>query len=247
MRGGGVLRSPVCGFIAASTAAPFVSTDFFGANLIHCYDPGGANFVDPGDGNALPTWHDEVGTDNPTNTTGTKQLVYRASVANLNNRPALQGDGIDDVLQVTLAAAIPLPFSIITVVDVVSLGAVDVAVCHGDNTHKNRSVGSNTLSKWAIHNGGTAAVSGTAVAVGGHLTATEFISGTDVLEVDGTVEISSDTGSDTCDRIALGANAQNTRYYCDWRIALVMVLDTPARAHADWAAFEAAANTHFGL
>lgn len=64
-------------------------------------DPGWTN---PGDGSGVTTWDDATTNGRDlTQATGTKRPLYRASVAALGGRPALEFDGTDDFLQTASA------------------------------------------------------------------------------------------------------------------------------------------------
>ena len=74
-------------------------------------DPAWSN---PGDGNAVTTWRDGSGNGRDLGGSGTARPLFRASVAALNNRPAVQGDGVDDLLSVTFTS-VPQPYSLVIV------------------------------------------------------------------------------------------------------------------------------------
>lgn len=59
---------------------------------------GDPDWSNPGDGNPVSSWRDASGNDSHWTATGSTRPLYRASVAGLGNRPALDADGINDYM-----------------------------------------------------------------------------------------------------------------------------------------------------
>jgi hypothetical protein len=93
-------------------------------------DPAWSN---PGDGNAVTTWRDGSGNGRDLGGSGATRPLFRASVAALNNRPAVQGDGVDDLLSVTFTS-VPQPYSLVVVASMAG-GTFPAAVGGGAATN----------------------------------------------------------------------------------------------------------------
>lgn len=107
----------------------------------------------PADGGAVSSWRDAGSENKPaTQGAGAKQPVYRASVAALNGRPAIQGDGADDFLQ-TADWSAPLTQPWVSIM-VGSMGASAETLMDGnDGTNRGLLWWNNTGGKFNFNNG----------------------------------------------------------------------------------------------
>lgn len=89
-------------------------TDVTWAAVYWASDPG---WTPPADGAAVSSWSDGSG-NSRTQAQATSGLrpLYRASVTNLNNRPAVEFDGVDDVTTNTSGFTVAQPFTVVAVV-----------------------------------------------------------------------------------------------------------------------------------
>ena len=155
----------------------------------------------------VPTWPDEtVNGRDATQATSSQQPLYKASVAALNSKPAVKGDGSNDKLRTAaFAATVANPFTIVTVGHVTSVGEH----LHDGLTSGDRAVlsATSTSNGWQIYNG--AGVVGGTHDSSAHLFVVTF-TGTDTLEVDGTEVASGDAGSHALTGINLFSNFTTT-------------------------------------
>lgn len=151
------------------------------------------------DGAAVSSWPahtDDLGLGAHTQATGSKQPNYRASVAELGGRAAVQGDGVDDVLSSsTLGTALTLPATRI-VVCVFPPEAGNNYLVGGSGTERFALLDANS-NEWRTYAGKTV-TSGVTLDTDGHLAVATFVTGTpDTLDLDGTQIASGDAGDNS--------------------------------------------------
>ena len=172
--------------------------------------------------------------------TGSKQPAYRASVAALNDRPAIQGDGTDDFLQTAAwSSGLTQPVSVIAIG---AISATDTMVDGDDTT--NRSMILRSGGQWAIH-AGTLVKNGTADD-NPHLFVGYFAGASSTLDVDGAQVVAGAANTGAPDGLTLLATAALASYNSG-HVAFVGVFDGDITAEANWAAFTAWVADHYGL
>ncbi len=182
------------------------------------------NWTDPGDGNAVSQWDDGSGNGrHATQGTGTKQPIYRASVAALNNKPAVEFDGSDDALQTSGFGTLSQPNDVVIVAlwrggGTGTLGLSDGIVSGSRHFVFVDDVGDN----FSINSGST--IEGSQADTDGHLLIATFDT-TDVLELDGVTDVSGDAGAQSLTGVTLGARYDAGGVFGDFTIAFYGVKD----------------------
>lgn len=191
-------------------------------------------WTSPGDGNAVSTWRSGgTNTVAVTQATGSKQPLYRASYANLNNRPAIDFDGTDDTLTNSFGATTFSPYTVI-------------CVAHWDTAANTQQAVGNNSAKYAAASGSawrlaaTTAVNGGSSSTGKHLHRAFINTGADDdLEVDGTMVITNGNAGDTgIGTLHIGQAANLTTDPFNGAVAFVGVLAADITLDAGWDAFK---------
>lgn len=174
--------------------------------------------------------------------TGTKQPAYRASVAALNGKPAVQGDGVDDFLQTAAwSSALTQPSSVVVV------GSVSAEDNLTDGiTSTNRHLVKEILgTDWRIFAG--TSVDGGTSDTDPHLFAAVFNGASSTLDVDGVEVVSGNAGAQTLTGLTIGSNYNGTAAWNSGHIAFVGAIAGDIEADANWPAFVAWVESHYGL
>lgn len=201
------------GVLAASrrrAAAPAYNplTAVTWAKAFWASDPSWSN---PGNGNGVSSWRNggSIAGD-ATQATGSKQPTYAAAATHLNNRPAVDFDGVDDHLDVATFADITLGTELVVIAR--ATAAASNNLVSGTVSGKRRNLLTNASSQWAIF-AGTAVAGGTAD-TNGHFLHAIFTGSpaASTLAVDGSTVASGNAGSEAVNSIRLGANLALTVY-----------------------------------
>lgn len=200
------------------------------------------------DGNSVDNWPDEVGTNDLTNATAAEQPVFRSSVAALNNKPAIEDDGVDDHLDSPDFTDLTQPNTIVIV------GKVDgdlsqfqpfVDAAPVDTTGRHTVGIINTPIDWIISAGTNQ--TGSAADTNAHLFIATFDGVSSTLEVDGVEDIAADAGADTLGSLRLFHNfSDSTLRPLNGKIAFAGIKDGTLTAQ-EKADLEAWAADHYGI
>ena len=170
------------------------------------------NWTDPGDGNAVSSWRNDGSGDwgDAAQATGTKQPLYRSSVAALNSQPAIDFDGTDDNLKSAVGTGQAGAMTVVAVVDLQSPDGnyryIHDRATEPSDPAKNRFItGLTSSNTWRMYV--DSAVEGGSPASGGQLLFIYFASGgTSTLDVDGTQDLSGNPGTVSTNGFTLGAD-----------------------------------------
>lgn len=218
--------------------------------------PGGPLFQALGvsDGSTADTLPDEkvanVGPGvNPdlTMSTSSRRPIYRSSVAAFNNKPTLEFDGSNDMMQHAgpyTAGGVALPYTVIVIGKYDTLTAFTYMTDALGSTRMIIGLGASTAT-WRMYagsdtTGGTTSTNATALRA-------YFTSGNDVLTANGSTAIS---GAN-----ATGANFSGFTIGADYsgganldgHIAFAATAAGDATAHAHWSGFVTWVSTYYGL
>lgn len=157
------------------------------------------------DSDPVSSWPDEAATHDASQATGTRQPIYRASVAALNGQPGIEFDTSDDYLQTAAFTEISQPHTIVSVVRFTTTGqsrGTGAVAHHGIASGKRAALFQSGAGNMGIS-------AGTAITGGGqdtlaHLYIAEY-GATDTLAEDGTTIISGDAGAEGLTGLTLGA------------------------------------------
>lgn len=158
------------------------------------------------DGSTLQTWPDEVASLDATNAASIRWPTYRASVAALNNRPALEFI-TDDTLATASFTSLGQPNTVAVIAKAASTsGSPDIVDGSASARHQ-IGVRSGSWEAFAgsVLSGGTADTSG-------HLFIATYNGGSSSLQVDGSTS-SGAAGAQAIDRIALGGDIAGTEFF----------------------------------
>lgn len=192
------------------------------------------------DGAAISAWPDEVSARSAVQATGTRQPAWRASVAALNNKPAIQGDGVDDRLVVTFTPAIGQPY---TVVAIGSFSSTTKTMIDGVSASGrfNRSA----AGLFAMVGGGsitTAATPGTTP----HLFRGFWNGASSTAVMDETNPYGGNAGANQNDGFTIGCRADGANVN-GGHVALVGLYEGDLTAHGQWAAFKTWITSFYGI
>lgn len=215
------------------------------------------NWTDPGDGNAVSSWRNDGSGDwgAAAQATGTKQPLYRSSVAALNSKPAIDFDGSNDELKTSAGTAQEPstgggPLVSVMIADVTPNSTFAYlhdrrAQVGGDPGTNRFIVGMTSGNGWRIYvdsgrDGGTATS-------GAHLFVFDFWNNPNsYLYVDGvTIQNGVNIGWCSLDGLTLGAGI-NAGAFVDARIAF-MGLKVGALTAQELSDIEAWATDHYGI
>jgi hypothetical protein len=195
------------------------------------------------DGVAVPTWKGAGSAPvDLTQASAGLRPIYRASVAGLNNQPALQFDGVDDIMAATGLATIAQPYTFAAIFNLTTVAPSLVVVVADATGIGGQKIGINT-AQWAM-SAGTGIAGGTAT-TGPHL-ATGFNSGaSSTITVDGTVVVTANAGTNAAAAARYAGARGNpanwmTGYLAFWGV-LARALTAPEAA-----ALRAYSQSHYG-
>jgi hypothetical protein len=205
---------------------------------------GASGWSHPADGAAVAQWDDMSGNGrHATQATGTAQPLWRASVAALNNKPAIDFVSAD-FLKTATWTAVALPNSIVVIAHL-RTAAANLNFTDGFDSSHRAYVGTWSTSAWCLYAG--AAVQGSAGNTAAHLlvglTAT---SPNAALEVDGVVT-TGNAGSNTNNGLAIGCSFNSSGGFFAGEIAFVGFYAGDVRAHANWSGFEGWVTSQYGI
>lgn len=199
-------------------------------------DPAWAN---PGDGNAVSSMRNQSGGGDPAQATSSKRPIYRASVAVLNNRPAVQFDGTDDFLNIDVANTAQ-PFKLLCV-GALSASAGVVRSALGFDVGSER-IGASAGNVWVL-NSGSALASATAINTAGHIFDATVNGASSSLTLDGTVIASGNAGSSVLNLFTLGAAGTGTSSFWIGHLAFAAAF----AAAADLSSLRSALAAFYGI
>lgn len=153
-----------------------------------------------GDGQPVGAWVDQIEAEYLQATTSAKP-TYRASVAVLGNRPALQFDG-NDFLQGAFGAAITQPDTVFVVYKLGTIAGTQSIFDGDDSTNRQDALvfGGN----WAILAPGL--VSGSAADINANIGVAVFNGASSAYHVNGISKVSGNAGSGAIDGLTLGSS-----------------------------------------
>jgi len=197
----------------------------------------------PADGGAVASWRNAgtVGTGYPlAQTDSGKRPAYRAAVAALNNRPAIQGDGIDDFL---ITVAFPVAVSQInTVVYIGNFGTTGAAALFDGLTGGRHNL-FNSSGNVAMNAGASAVGSATTTDMALYVATYNGASSTTVRN--GTQVIAGNAGTNSLAGLTVGAFFNGSTIHTG-HYAFVGVYNGALPA-GDLAKLNAWASSHYGL
>lgn len=204
-------------------------------------DPG---WTPPADGAAVSSWADGSGGGHPlTQATGTKQPIFRASVAALNGRSGIEHDGSNDFLASSLLTAAAVPFSWVLIAKINTLANNTYLV---SNTAGSGGVYQNSGPSRLGCYDGAAFVSTHVPDTAGHfIHAVPNSAATGKLGLDGAQQTGT-TGTSSTNSVVTGAYSTGTNNTAV-TLAFVGLYAGDITAHANWASFKAAAAAYYGL
>jgi hypothetical protein len=153
-------------------------------------DPSWSN---PGDGNAVSSWRDAgTAAADVAQATGSVQPTYRASVAALNSKPAIQFDGADH-LDATGISTIAQPFCVVTVLNIATVASNQIFINDQTGTSDNLLGVSTSGPAYSVRSD-TVLSAGTAT-TGGQLLVVKFDGASTTLEKNGSVAGTGNAGT----------------------------------------------------
>lgn len=181
------------------------------------------SWTPPADGGAVSTWRD-AGTRAlaAVQATGANQPLYRAAYANLNSKPAVEFDGINDILTSATGTAVSQPYDVVCVAYLGSVTLSGVVACSVNSTN-DRCIGWAGLGTWRSGFGTATASAGNAT-TGKHFFHAGANGASSVLDVDGSNVISASAGTDQWNANRIGARASASEQTTG-AIAFVGVID----------------------
>jgi len=225
------------GVIGVGDVAPFDPLAIAWHTVFWAEDP---NWTPPADGAAVAQWDDASGNaHHASQATAANRPLYRASVAGLNNKPAVEFDGSNDfLLSPTFAGITPE----VVVVARLTTTAGSYGYWMDGRVEGNRVVvGRNNTGKWEIaqltiiDNGTTDTL--------GHMFNARFAA-TDELYIDNSLIISGNAGTETLTGITVGSAINGASSWMPGQIAFLGVKSTAltAEERSDMLAW---AQTHY--
>jgi hypothetical protein len=236
----GVMASAV--HIAAGGFDPLTAITW--AAVYWASDPSWSN---PGDGNAIVTWRDA--------SAGARDLApaanaptFRASVANLNNQPAVEFDGTNDYLITGSSVSVSQPFTIIGIADSFTPSSDGRFVCNraNNNVQTYRQVLTTGYTMFA----GTSEISaGTLATSGGAMFAWVFNGASSKIINGATVNNVATPGANALAGVILGARigGGTPNFFAAFKAAFVGVYSGDITANGNWSGFKTWANTLYGV
>jgi hypothetical protein len=200
----------------------------------------------PADGVAVPSWRDGSGNArNMAQATGAKQPLYRAVAAGLNNRPAVQFDGVDDFMSSPIFAAGGQPFSLVVVSKFNALtSAYLIEGGPGGQLTGGISAGGSG-QPFSLYAGGVLN-SPTLMDQVKHFLHGVANGATSKIGVDG-VETAGNAGTATAQTQWTVGSFDGTQAFANAHIAFAGFYYGDITTHANWAAFKAQMATLYGL
>lgn len=205
-------------------------------------DPSWSN---PGNGNAVSSWRDYSGnTRHAVQATGSKQPIFRSSVASLNNRAGVDFDGTDDWLTVTYSnLSQPSTRVLVARQDVVVQDKHIFSTPSGST--RNDVVASQGAGKtWSFYAGNTE-VGATAADTSVHIVIVTFNGTSSQGQIDGTTWGSGLTNPNVSGGIQLGSTLDSTGSCCNCHIAFA-ALYSGALTSGDKSSIRAWAQSYYG-
>lgn len=161
-------------------------------------------WVAPADGATVASWNNRgTFTTDADQATEAAKPIFRASVALLNNKSALEFDGTDDHLDILAGAALAQPFTVVWVGLVGSLASVrrSVGLRTGSGTY---GVGYDNTPDWNARMQ-TNLIGGNPALSTKYITTTTFNGASSDITVNGASVITGNAGTDAINQIVLGA------------------------------------------
>ncbi len=230
------------GAIATSAPAPSFDplVDITWAAAYFAEDP---DWTPPADGGAVSQWDDGSGNARHVSQgTGTARPTYRASVAALNGKPAVQWDGTSDVLSSSTFTAVTQPWSWVIVADATGAAAVRRAVSNnGGTSWVRRDVTTDDLTV----NPGTSNVTAAGTLTGAHLLIGVGNGASSAAILDGT-STTGGSGTATWTIVHLGASSAATEVWAG-HIAFAGLYSGDITGNAKYADLKTWVAAHYGF
>lgn len=206
-----------------------------------CYWAEGADFAangGGGDASAVGTWHDEIGTYDATQATGSAKPTYRTT-GGPNSTPSLDFDGGDILTNTNAAFDMASPFSVVVIGNWDNPAGDGIAVASGADEFYMGSIS----NVWTV--AGT--TSATADDASAHLFVGCVLAGSDQADVDGTQIIGVDFVAPYWNNgIQIGGAFGG--YKWDGDICFIGVYDSgDVRSDGQWANFKSWVTSHYGI
>jgi hypothetical protein len=212
------------------------------------------NWTNPGDGNAVAQWDDGSGNARHlTQVTGNRQPLFRSSVALLNNRAAVDFDGVNDMLQSAAFTNVAQTHSIIWIGkrDGVGGGANNeriIDLTNGGPPNTSLFMKANGSTKWGIYAG--SAISSSSLdqdTAAGHAIRVKYAGASTALVVDGTTDtVNPGTGGGTY--FTLGCNPPNDISAAgNIHTAFAGLYAGDVTADGNWSSFVTWVSSYYGL
>lgn len=219
-----------------------------GVGWTHAYWAEGGEFaaLGLGDGAAVGTWPDEVGTLDATQGTAGSKPTYRATLGP-NSKPTVQFDGGDWMLTSTLTQAQPFSLLIVASIDVlaptkyyVGDAAIKVGLSYNN--------GGSDLKQLAMYAG--AGVTGNSDAdynTSPHMMRGTFNGASSVNDLDGTTKTVSPGSNGISSGLVFGAISNPGVASMQGKLAFFGVYNGNVAADAGWTSFKAWVTSHYGI
>jgi hypothetical protein len=167
---------------------------------LHAVWAGDPSWSNPGDGNAVSSWRNQSGGGDPAQATGGAQPLYRSSVSQLGNRPAVEFDGSDDCLVFDIAD-VAQSFKVLAVFRFPSLpGSLRGIVGFGSGAAHGLSY--STTPAWRANAG--SAIEGGTPNTSGHVLQATLNGASSSVTLDGSNVASGGAGSNSMSWLKLG-------------------------------------------
>lgn len=212
-------------------------------------------WANPGNGNAISSWRDAGPTSSHlVQATGSKQPIFRSSVAGLNNRAGIDFDGVDDILAVSTNMENPQAIIWIGKRDGAGGGQNERCVALSATGAGNpipifMSVNGSvaTPGRWAGFDTAAGLItSSVSYDTNIHMIVTYHINGTGYMLVDTTLTTASTTGANKLTGISVGGSS--TAADCgNITTAFVGIMDRDLMLHTMWGYIKQWVNHFYGI
>ena len=200
------------------------------------------------DGGAVSTWADRSGNarDASQGTSGNRP-TYRATVAALNSKPAVEFDGSNDFLRTSSWTAISQPISVVAILSILATGSGSRFIADGISSNP-MAVYWNATVSWAMYAGTSEWAQGSPNPSTGAKGLRALLNGTSSrFAVNGTVlSAATNIGSGTMTGLTIGAKRDDTGS-ANMQLAFLGLYAGDVTADGNWSDFKAWAASYYGV